>query len=95
MARRTVTIGSRVGLHARPAALFVEAATASGIAVRIGRPGADPVPARSILSVLALGVKGGEEVTLHVDGEGADQVLDDLAALLVQDHDAPAETSSA
>ena len=41
LAQRTVTIASAVGLHARPAALFVRAATATGLHVTIGRDGAD------------------------------------------------------
>ena len=88
MPQRDVVIGSTVGLHARPAALFVQAATATGIAVTIGKPGGEPVNARSILSVLSLDVRGGEQVTLSADGEGADAALDSLVALLLVDHDA-------
>ena len=42
MAQRTVTIGSAVGLHARPASLFVRAATATGLHVTIARDGRTP-----------------------------------------------------
>ena len=49
MAQRTVTIASSVGLHARPAALFVEAVNETGLDVEIGRPGDDAVDASSIL----------------------------------------------
>ena len=55
MATRTVTIASSVGLHARPAALFVEAASSTGLDVEIAKPGEDPVDATSILGVMALG----------------------------------------
>lgn len=89
MAQREVTIGSRVGLHARPAALFVAAATAQSVPVTIGKPGGKTVNARSILGVLALGAKGGETVTLAADGDGAEAALDALVELLVQDLDAP------
>ena len=41
MATRTVTIASSVGLHARPAALFVEAASSTGLDVEIAKPGED------------------------------------------------------
>ena len=61
MATRTVTIASSVGLHARPAALFVEAASATGLDVEIGRPGEELVDATSILGVMALGAKHGED----------------------------------
>jgi phosphocarrier protein len=88
MATRTVTIASSVGLHARPAALFVEAASSSGLDVEIAKPGEDPVDATSILGVMALGAKHGEGVVLTADGDGADATLDQLVDLLSQDLDA-------
>lgn len=88
MATRTVTIASSVGLHARPAALFVEQASESGLDIEIGRPGEDPVDATSILGVMALGAKHGEEVVLSAEGESADAVLDGLVELLSRDLDA-------
>jgi phosphocarrier protein len=88
MATRTVTIASSVGLHARPAALFVEAASNSGLDVEIAKPGDDPVDATSILGVMALGAKYGEEVVLTAEGDGADATLDALVDLLSRDLDA-------
>lgn len=81
-AQRTVTIASTVGLHARPAALFVQAATSTGAKVTVGRPGDDPVDATSILAVMGLGAKHGEEVELTVDGDGAEDSVSSLADLL-------------
>jgi len=88
MATRTVTIASSVGLHARPASLFVQAAGESGLDIEIGRPGEESVDATSILGVMALGAKHGEEVVLTAEGEGADEALDALVALLSRDLDA-------
>ncbi|MFT4217566.1 MAG: HPr family phosphocarrier protein [Micropruina sp.] len=88
MATREVAIGSSVGLHARPASIFVQAATATGIPVTIAKAGGNPVDARSILGVMALGAKNGEVVTLSADGDGADAALDSLVALLARDLDA-------
>ena len=88
MPSRTVAIASSVGLHARPASLFVQAATATGLPVTIAKAGGAPVDARSILMVMALGAKNGEEVTLSAEGEGADEALDGLVALLSRDLDA-------
>ena len=85
---RTVTIASSVGLHARPAALFVQAATATGLPVQISKAGEEPVDARSILMVMALGAKNGEVVTLAAEGDGAEEALDSLVALLARDLDA-------
>jgi phosphocarrier protein HPr len=90
MPTRTVAVGSASGLHARPAKIFVEAAAAAPVKVTIQVAGKKPVPAKSMLSVLALGAKQGTEVTLAADGEGAGQALDDLAALLAKDLDADA-----
>ena len=88
MASRTVTIASSVGLHARPASMFVEQASESGLDVEIGRPGEDAVDATSILGVMALGAKHGEEVVLTAEGDIAEEVLDGLVALLSRDLDA-------
>ena len=63
-AERTVTIGSRVGLHARPASLFVQAVAATGHDVTITKSNGDDADAASILSVLALGVGHGDELSL-------------------------------
>ena len=88
MAQRKVVVASRIGLHARPAALFCKAAAATGVPVTIRKGDGAPVPAASILSVLTLGVGGGEEVVLEADGDGAEAALDELAAFLAQDLDA-------
>ena len=87
MPERRVVVGSKVGLHARPAAMFVQAAAKQPVKVTIAKSGGDPVDARSILSVLALDARGGDEVVLAADGDGADQALDELAALVSRDLD--------
>ncbi|AZZ40096.1 HPr family phosphocarrier protein [Acidipropionibacterium jensenii] len=88
MSTRTTTIAAASGLHARPAAMFVQAASKSGLAVTIGRPGETPVDARSILSVMGLGAKFGETVELSAEGDNADEVLDTLVANLQTDPEA-------
>ena len=84
---RTVTIGSRVGLHARPASLFVQAVVASGHAVTITTANGNTADGGSILSVLALGVSHGTSIELTVEGDDADIVADQLVALLASDLD--------
>lgn len=88
MPERSVVIASKVGLHARPAALFCKAAAATGVPVTIRKPGGEPVPAASILSVLTLGANGGDEVVLAAAGDGAGAALDELVDLLSRDLDA-------
>jgi len=87
MADRTVSIASAHGLHARPASLFVQAVTASGLVVELTK-GDKKINAASILGVISLGIDHGDEVTLHADGDNAETVLDELAAFLGTDHDA-------
>ncbi|MBB1243198.1 HPr family phosphocarrier protein [Streptomyces durbertensis] len=82
MAERRVTVGWSEGLHARPASIFVRAATAAGIPVTIAKSGGNPVNAASMLAVLGLGAEGGEEIVLSSDSEGADAALDRLAKLV-------------
>lgn len=88
MPSRTVTVASTVGLHARPAGLFAAEAAKQAVPVTIGKPGDEPVDARSVLSVLTLDARHGDEVVLTADGDGADEALDALEALLQIDHDA-------
>jgi len=88
MSERRVVVASTVGLHARPAALFTKAATQTGVPVTIAKADGAPVDARSILLVLTLGVGHGDEVVLSAEGDGADEALDALAALLATDLDA-------
>ncbi len=88
MSTRTVTVASKVGLHARPAATFTRAAAGAGLPVTIAVPGRDPVNAASMLSVMTLGVEYGQEVTLAAEGDGADEALDALVELLAKDLDA-------
>jgi phosphocarrier protein len=89
MPERRVTVASQVGLHARPAALFVRAAGRTGVGVTIAKAGAAAVDARSLLAVMALDVRHGDEVVLAADGDGANAALDELADLLASDLDAP------
>ncbi|MCU1573857.1 MAG: phosphotransferase [Micrococcaceae bacterium] len=91
MPERTATIASRVGLHARPAAIFVEAAAELPVEVTIAREGEpveDALDASSILSLMGLGAEHGDVVVLRAEGEGADEALETLVRILETDHDA-------
>jgi len=87
MAERTVTVASSVGLHARPASLFAQAAAKAGVPVQLTSGAGKSVNAASILGVLSLGIGHGEEVTLSAEGDGAEAALDSLAELLGTDLD--------
>lgn len=87
MSERTVTVASSVGLHARPASLFAQAAAKAGVPVTLTSAAGKSVNAASILGVLSLGIGHGETVTISADGEGADAALGSLAELLSTDLD--------
>lgn len=88
MPSREATIASTVGLHARPASLFVARVADCNVPVKIGKEGHPAVDAKSLISVMTLGARHGDVVTLSAEGEGADEALDELVAFLQMDHDA-------
>jgi phosphocarrier protein len=85
MPSKTVTVGSAVGLHARPAALIAEAVGKAGVPVTLATPGGNPVDAGSPLMIMTLGAKAGTEVTVTSDDEA---VLDQISAMVEKDLDA-------
>ncbi|WP_373696059.1 HPr family phosphocarrier protein [Actinomycetospora aurantiaca] len=90
MIERTVVVATEIGLHARPAAVFCKAAAAQPARVTLATGDGDTADARSMLAVLGLGVRGGQEVTLTADPDitGAQASVDALAELLATDLDA-------
>lgn len=109
MITRTVTVGSAMGLHARPAAMFATAVEQTGLDVVLRHDG-EEADASSALDIMALGIAGGETVTIGVDEEEAsaggasaaddtveaiETKLDKLAALLARDFDAADAVSGA
>ena len=85
MPTQSVTVGSAVGLHARPATIISEAAGELDSDVYIGLPGDEPVDAASSLLIMTLGAGNGDTVEVSGDDE-ADVAA--IAALVVQDLDA-------
>jgi phosphotransferase system HPr (HPr) family protein len=77
-AERTVVLPADVDLHARPAAQFVRTAMGFSARVIVGAGGRD-ADAKSLLSVLALGAKGGTPLRLRADGDDAPCAVDALA----------------
>jgi phosphocarrier protein HPr len=84
MPERTVRVASASGLHARPAALFSEAARALGVPVTVTGESGSTVDAASIIGILTLGVDHGRTVTLRSE---SDEAVDVLAAMLERDLD--------
>ncbi len=85
MPSRTVTVGSRVGLHARPAALIAEAVGKAGVPVTLATPGGAPIDAGSPLMIMTLGAKQGTEVVVTSED---DAVLQQISGMVESDLDA-------
>ncbi len=70
------------GLHARPAARWVDAArrTRAALRVRRGDEAADP---RSLVSLLRLGLREGDRVVVSAEGDGAGEALVAMKAIIV------------
>lgn len=88
---RNAIVQAAVGLHARPAALFVRAVHESGLPVTISKDGRQGVDARSLLEVMTEDFHFGCMVELAVAPEAAparyslddiEKALDGLKALL-------------
>ena len=81
---REVVIRHKVGLHARPAALFVKATSgfASRITVENLTKGTAPANAKSILSVLSLAVQMNDRFRITADGNDAEAAVIALCDLI-------------
>jgi len=87
MKQTRVQVLNAVGLHARPAALFVAEAKrfASKILVRNATGNSGWVDAKSILSVLTLGVEQHHEIEIRAEGSDEEQAAAALERLIVTD----------
>ena len=82
-ASRDVVVLNRYGIHARPAALLVKAASRHGCLVILEKDGIK-VNAKSIMGLLTLEGAHGSRMTIHAEGADAAQAVADLAALFDQ-----------
>lgn len=84
MAEATIPVKHKVGLHARPAAMFVQTAAKFSSKIRVKNLTANGnfVDAKSIIMVLTLGVMKDHEVVIQTDGADADAALAALKSLI-------------
>ncbi|MBS4537399.1 HPr family phosphocarrier protein [Clostridium sp. D2Q-11] len=82
MESRKVTVNNKIGLHARPAALFVQTASKFLSNISIEKAG-KKVNAKSIMGIMALGVCQGDEITMFATGEDEKKAIDHLENLLI------------
>jgi len=80
MTERLITISNRAGIHARPAAVLVQAAKdfKSGIYFERGN---DRINAKSIMGILTLGALYNTELKIIAEGEDEEEAVEALAKL--------------
>lgn len=85
MPSKTVTVGSSVGLHARPAAIIAAAAAEQSAPVTLALEGGEPVDAGSALLIMTLGAAPGASVVVESEDAAA---VEAVAVLVEADLDA-------
>lgn len=76
------------GIHARPAALIANFAKTQSFEITVSANGRS-ANARSAVSLMALGAKHGEEISITAAGENAEQVLEQLKQAILNIREAP------
>ena len=81
---RIFTVHAELGLHARPAGVFVMIAKRFSAQIEVAREGSsdDWVDGRSILSLLSLAASRGTRLRVRADGSDAADAVEALGALL-------------
>jgi phosphotransferase system HPr (HPr) family protein len=74
---------TKIGLHARPAAVFVQEARKYDSRIFLDKDGGDPVNGKSIMGILTLAAGPGSIVYLEVDGPDEEECFAVLEDILV------------
>ena len=82
---KVITIKNKQGLHARPAALFVQIANkfASEITIVKGR---HKINGKSIMGIMMLSAGNGSKITVIANGDDADKAIIELEKLFLADN---------
>jgi phosphotransferase system HPr (HPr) family protein len=81
LATSKVTIKNKLGLHARPAALFVQLANRFKCDIFVNKNGVE-VNGKSIMSVMMLAAESGSEIIIRGVGEDAREAVKALTELV-------------
>jgi len=78
---KEITIINKQGLHARPAALFVQIAAKFDSNITVSKD-SEKVNGKSIMGILMLAAECESRIKIEIDGEDAQKAMDELAAFL-------------
>ncbi|MDH3687557.1 MAG: HPr family phosphocarrier protein [Myxococcales bacterium] len=92
----TFTVRAELGLHARPAGIFVAKAGSFHADIEVARAEGDIewVDGRSILSLLSLAAAAGTRLRIRAEGDDAVAAVEALGHLLEEANEAPAPTAA-
>lgn len=80
MTERTLTVSNRAGVHARPAALIVQAAKDFQCSIAIVKE-SERINGKSIMGLLTLGAAYGTELRIITDGPDEEKAMEVIVAL--------------
>ncbi len=78
---RELVVCNKLGIHARPAAMFVKTANRFACEVFVEKDG-EKVNGKSIMGLMMLAAGPGSKITVSVEGQDGDAALNELEALL-------------
>lgn len=79
--KKELIIQNKVGLHARPASIFVQTANKFKSDIIVEKDG-NKVNAKSILGVLSLGAEKGAHIIIEAKGEDENEAIEALESLI-------------
>ena len=85
MIEKAVVVTNRLGIHARPATVFVQAAARFDADIFLSKGDVSRVNGQSIMGVMMLAAEQGAEVLVEAEGSDAQQAVERLAELLASD----------
>ncbi|MFH1837212.1 MAG: HPr family phosphocarrier protein [Candidatus Omnitrophota bacterium] len=84
--KREITIKNKTGLHARPAALFVQIANKYESDITVIKDDQE-VNGKSIMGILMLAAESGAKIMIIADGEDAENAVEELSNIVMNDVD--------
>ena len=82
--KKELIVKNKTGLHARPAALFVQMANKYESEIVIIKDDQE-VNGKSIMGILMLAAEKGSKVTIVADGDDAEKAVEELSEILLHD----------
>ena len=83
---KELTVQNKLGIHARPAALFVKTANRFSCEILVEKDG-EKVNGKSIMGLMMLAAGPGSKLTVYAEGVDASQAIGELEKLLKRKFD--------